>query len=75
VGSLLPQQIPELVSSGICGKIINYECEWAFCYQFFAAEAPCVLIFFPKSLKLVICDFESKFPLKLKIKDQRLNVK
>jgi hypothetical protein len=75
VGSLLPQQIPELVSSGKCGKMINNECEWVFRYQFFAAEAPCVLIFFLKSLKLVICDFKSKFPLKLKIKDQRLNVK
>jgi hypothetical protein len=74
----LPQQIPEPVPSGKCGKIISYECEWVFRYQFFAAEAPCVLIshiFLLKPLKLVICDLKSKFPLNLKIKYQRLNVK
>jgi hypothetical protein len=40
----LPQQIPEPVSSRKYGKIFSYECEWAFRYQFFAAEAPRVLI-------------------------------
>jgi hypothetical protein len=74
----LPQKIPEPVSSGKCGKIISYECEWAFRYQFFAVEAPRVLIshiFLLEPLKLVICDLKSKFPLNLKMKDQRLNVK
>jgi hypothetical protein len=78
VGSLLPQQFPEQVSSGKCGKIISYESEWAFSYQFFAAEAPHILIshiFLFKPLKLVICNLKSMFPLNLKIKYQRLNVK
>jgi hypothetical protein len=74
----MPQQIPEPVSSGKYGKIISYEFEWAFHYQFFAGEAPCVLIshiFLLKPLKLVICDLKSKFPLNLKVKYQRFNVK
>jgi hypothetical protein len=29
----------EPVSRGKCGKIISHECEWAFCYQRFAAGA------------------------------------
>jgi hypothetical protein len=68
----MPQQIPEPVSNGKYGKINSHECEWA------SAEAPCVLIshiFFLKSLKLVICDLKSKFPLNLKIKNLRFKVK
>ncbi len=36
---LLLLQITELISRRKCRKIISYECEWAFCYQFFAAKA------------------------------------
>jgi hypothetical protein len=38
-GSLLLLHITEPVCSGKCGKIICCQCEWAFCYQFFAAGA------------------------------------
>jgi hypothetical protein len=44
VGILLLLQITEPISSGKCGKMINYECKWAFRYQFFAADAQCMYI-------------------------------
>jgi hypothetical protein len=50
----LPLQITEPVSTGKCGKFISKECEWAFCYQFFAAGALwkwISQIFQPKLLK------------------------
>jgi hypothetical protein len=37
--SLLPLKLTEPVSSGKCGKINSYKSEWAFRYQYFAAEA------------------------------------
>jgi hypothetical protein len=57
---------------------ISYECEWAFCYQFCAAKAQCILmshIFWLKPLKPNFCDLKSKFHLNLKIKYQQFNVK
>jgi hypothetical protein len=36
--SLLPLKVTKSVSSGNCGKIISYGFEWAFRYQFFAAD-------------------------------------
>jgi hypothetical protein len=56
---------------------ISYEFEWAFGYQFFAAEAPrilirYILIFWLKPLKLV---FAIYIKSNLEIKYQRFNVK
>jgi predicted nucleic acid-binding Zn ribbon protein len=78
VGSLLPLQITEPVSSEECRKIVSYEREWAFRYQFFAAEAPSIFIshiFWLKPLKLFFCNLKSKLPLKLKVKYQWFNIK
>jgi hypothetical protein len=70
--SLLPLQSKEPVSSRKCGKIISQECEWTFCYQFFAARGPWIWkthTFWLKPLKPVL-----QFHLDLKIKNQ-LNIK
>jgi hypothetical protein len=77
-GSLLSLQITDPVSSGKIGKNVSHECERAYRYQFFAAEAPCILIsyiFWLKLLKPNFCDLKSKFSLNKKIKYQRFNVK
>jgi hypothetical protein len=71
VGSLLPLQITELFSNKKCRKIIIYEFEWAFRYQFLAVDALFIGIghkFFLKPLKLVFCYLMSKFLLNLKFK-------
>jgi hypothetical protein len=44
ITSGIPLHSTKPVSSRKCGKIIGNECEWAFCYQFFAAGAPCISI-------------------------------
>jgi hypothetical protein len=76
--SILPLQITKPVSSGKCGKIITYEFEWAFRYQFFAGGAPFNWIshkffFLAKDAETIFFDLKSKFPLILKIKYQWFN--
>jgi hypothetical protein len=62
-GSLLPLQITVPVSSEKCRKVISYECECAFHYQFFWAEAPRILIshiFLLKLLKPFFLQFKEQ---------------
>jgi hypothetical protein len=58
---------------------ISYECELAFRYQFFAAEAPSILRsqihILAEAAETFFCDLKSKFPLNKKIKYQQFNGK
>jgi hypothetical protein len=71
VGSLLPLQITEQVSSRKCGKIISHQCKWAFHYQFSAACAlwigMCQIVLL-KPLKSFFLFFEEQVTCKIKNK-------
>jgi hypothetical protein len=72
-GSLLLLRITEPVSSGKCGKIICRQCEWAFCYQFFAAGTLWIEMSHMFLFKPLKPFFSKQVPFKFKTKHQWFN--
>ncbi len=78
MGSLLPLQSQNLFPVENAEKLSAMNVSGAFRYQFFAAEALCILIsniFWLNPLKLFFLRFKEQVFFNLKIKYQRFNVK